>query len=174
MSRPSSLPSKKSTRRSVLHSCVALLGVALIGTVPKAEAAATKTPTLDIVVVLASQSDAGSVDPQISGWSELSSQAMKSFNTFKVLDKKRVPFVVNTPVFASPYVLADGGPSFNVTVTNVTPQSGQPTQYKLKAEMTSGANTSTINLTTQPPARALIGAPSYKGGKVWFVASVNP
>ena len=171
MSRSSA--SKLTSRRSVLHVIVAGAAVALLGAVPKAEAAAGKAPTMDITVVLASQTDAGAVDPQIADWSELSSQAMKSFNTFKVLDKKRVPFVVNTPVFASPYVLPDGGPSFNVTVTNATPQSGQPTQYKLKAEMTSGANTSTINLTTKPPARALIGAPSYKGGKVWFVASVN-
>ena len=170
MSRPLSWPS----RRSFVHLVLAAAGVALLGAVPKAEAAAGRAPTLDITVVLASQSDGGAVDPKIAGWSELTSPAMKSFNTFRVLDKKRVPFVVNTPVFASPYVLPDGGPAFNVTVTSVTQQHGQPTQYKLKAEMTSGANTSTISLTTQPPARALIGAPSYKGGKVWFVASVNP
>jgi hypothetical protein len=165
--------SRTLSRRTFTSFALAAAAIALVASAPRADAAGPNAK-LDLTVVLASSVEGGgSVDPKIAKWGEIEQLKAKGFNRFEVLDQKRLPFDVKKPVFPTPYVLPENGPSFNATVFDVVVTKGQPTQYVIDAEMKSGAKTSTIRLTFVPPARALIGAPNYKNGKVWFVASVT-
>jgi len=142
---------------------------------PAHAATAPKALTADLMVILASQTDAASADPSIAKLPALTAAPLKFYNTFKLLDRKGLPLEANKGV---PYTVADGGPTLSLTLLEVIQEKDKdnkdkPPRYRVSAVLTSGKSSSTINIVASAGERVFVGGPSYKTGTLFFGVSVQ-
>jgi hypothetical protein len=164
------------SRRNFLEFALAGAAIGLVfaspALTPRAEAAsAPKGIPAELLVILATQSDAGGIAPELAGIAELKAGQLGFFHSFQLIKKETFTLEVGGSHSNS---VPDGGPTLDVTLASAGKDEHGHMHYTLAAGLTSNSTTSTFNIVSGPKQRVIIGGPSYKAGTLFFSLRLAP
>jgi hypothetical protein len=170
------LLSVERTRRNFLEYALAGAALALVlgtpGVVRRAEAAtAPKAIPAELLVILATQSDAGGISPELAGIAELKAGQLGFYHSFQLIKKESFALEIGG---SHSHTVVDGGPTLDVTLASAGKDEHGHIHYTLAAGLTSNSTTSTFNIVAGPKQRVIIGGPSYKAGTLFFSLRLAP
>jgi hypothetical protein len=173
------MTSRMLSRRNVISAAVGAAGLVLLAAVPSAHAgAAPKPPTIELIVILASQSDGGGDDARIATLPDLKQAPLKFYNARKLLEKPQVSSQIGTDATAASKIMftyalqpntpvaiaVANGPTMTLTLTSVTAEEGKPPRYNISADLGS----SRIGIVLSPLQRVFVGGPQLGSGTLFF------
>jgi hypothetical protein len=137
-----------------------------------ASAGASKGPSLEILMIHATNSDAGaSIDDALKPLIDPKREPFNRYSSYKVLDKRTVPFEKDKPVT---YALADGS-TLKAALLRVDVEKNQP-RYHVGAEIDTKDPQPFFKLevTSGPNETFFATGQKYQGGKLLLGMTVRP
>ena len=164
------------SRRSFLECALAGAAAGLVLACPAltpraAAASAPKSIPAELLVILATQSDAGGIAPELAGIAELKAGQLGFFHSFQLLKKETFALEIGG---SHSHTVVDGGPKLDVTLASAGKDEHGHMHYTLAAGLTSNSTTTSFNIVSGPKQRVIIGGPSYKAGTLFFSLRLSP
>ena len=160
--------------KRLLVALFAVVVLAVVAGADRALAASAHGPTLEVSVILASQTDAGtSIDPRLKDLPQLTrDQPFVRYNVYKLLDRRSFPLDVGKPVT---YAIVDGR-TLQVTLAGVGTEKNEK-RYQMGAQIGEpgkDAFLKSLQVTASANEPFFIGGQSYQGGTLFLELVVHP